>query len=304
MPPKKWKAEELVDRVRAKYGDEGRASVVIEQLASGVGARATSWIDAASFDLWPSKGLTRRAFEIKVARGDFLRELQNPAKNAWARECFHEFWYVAPPEVIKEEELPEGCGWLKPRGSGLGIARHASRRENPTLDEFLLAAICRGAQQEIGRRKKGLRDEIHETDPNYLEAMIWKRAAQKFITERTGQHHYVFEEDDNAEEELLAKLRSATVSAELKESRNQFFALVRRFQGDMLTLFASFAALAHVSLEKRDQVGESIVGAWGSVDDSSMAELLKRAGKGKHERATITKTLELLQQIHRIGGGE
>ena len=58
-------------------------------------------------------------FEVKVSRSDWLRELADADKaQAWKRYCHH-WWLVAPRDVVKPGELPEGWGHLAPAGSRL-----------------------------------------------------------------------------------------------------------------------------------------------------------------------------------------
>lgn len=54
-------------------------------------------------------------YEIKISRGDWLRELRSPTKaDAWADEC--QSWTIVADEgVVKVEELPEGFGLLERR---------------------------------------------------------------------------------------------------------------------------------------------------------------------------------------------
>ena len=71
---KQWTTEELRVLVRNRYKDPG-AYVVLEEVSSGTGWRGRGWVDMAVFNMWPSKGLTRRAFELKVSRSDFTRHI-------------------------------------------------------------------------------------------------------------------------------------------------------------------------------------------------------------------------------------
>lgn len=58
-------------------------------------------------------------FEVKVSRSDWLRELADADKaEAWSRYCHH-WWLVAPREVVRPGELPDGWGHLAPAGNRL-----------------------------------------------------------------------------------------------------------------------------------------------------------------------------------------
>lgn len=57
--------------------------------------------------------------EIKVSRSDWLVELRDPSKaEAWKQYC-DRWWLVAPRDIVKPEELPEGWGLLVPAGKNL-----------------------------------------------------------------------------------------------------------------------------------------------------------------------------------------
>jgi PAS domain-containing protein len=52
--------------------------------------------------------------EVKVSRSDWLRELAKVGKaDTWADAC-HAWYIVAPPGVVKLDELPDGWGLLEP----------------------------------------------------------------------------------------------------------------------------------------------------------------------------------------------
>lgn len=65
--------------------------------------------------------------EVKVSRGDWLRELQDPSKAAaWSRYC-DRWWLVAPSGVARPDELPAGWGLMEVAGSGLRVTVQAPR---------------------------------------------------------------------------------------------------------------------------------------------------------------------------------
>lgn len=82
------------------------------RLGTGYGSKWEQRIDAWAICYYPSKGLQRIAYEIKVSRGDWLAELKQPQKRAGAMEISNLFYFVAPPGVIREDEVPDGCGLM------------------------------------------------------------------------------------------------------------------------------------------------------------------------------------------------
>ena len=76
-----------------------------------------------------------RIFEIKVSRGDFLSELKKPRKRINAMELANDFYFAAPVGVIKEKEIPEGCGLVEiHRGGKVFVTLEAphSASESPS----------------------------------------------------------------------------------------------------------------------------------------------------------------------------
>lgn len=79
--------------------------------------RAEQRIDAVAIHCYPSKKFIRVGYEIKVSRGDFLKELKKPDKRV-ATELFTNVWYFAAPTgMIKPEELPDGWGLVEINGN-------------------------------------------------------------------------------------------------------------------------------------------------------------------------------------------
>ena len=76
-------------------------------------SRITRTADALAVSVFPSRGLYAIGFEIKTARGDWKRELDNPAKSEEImRFCRH--WYVAAPAgVVNREEVPQTWGYIE-----------------------------------------------------------------------------------------------------------------------------------------------------------------------------------------------
>ena len=253
-------AEELVAMIYKKY--QGDSHVVLEQVADGTGMNQHRWIDAAVFSLWPSKGLTRSAFEVKVTRGDFIRELQNPAKHQWVQECFHEFWIVAPSEVIVSlDELPPGAGFMYPRGGKLSIKKHCTRNPDPKLDENLLAACMRGAHKGIEGAKHITSDELLARSKPYQRAVIFEGAVSAFLRSHDADNYYDAAETQEA---VVKRLEKAIAKTEVEQDRTNLIQVVERFQRDLVELFSLFAVITHGSLLAKDEHGQHIISAYGS----------------------------------------
>lgn len=148
-------AESLKARIRAHHSSDPRLApewAVMTEVASrtGGGGGDTRYADAIAMNLWPSRGLAIHGFEVKVYRGDWMRELKNPEK----AEAIHRFcdywWIVAPDGVVLDGELPEGWGLLSPNnGARLRVVTKAAKVAEPTpAGRGFLAAMLRRAVQQ------------------------------------------------------------------------------------------------------------------------------------------------------------
>jgi len=106
-------------------------------------------LDAWAINLYPSKNFLRIAYEIKVSRGDFLREINNPQKREQALWLSNQFYFVAPVGLIKPEELPPETGLIEVVDEWQSKIKVAAPvREGGELSWQFLASIARRVQAE------------------------------------------------------------------------------------------------------------------------------------------------------------
>jgi len=270
------KAEDLVRLIRKRY--EGNAYVVLEQVPDATGFYQTRWIDVAVFSLWPSKGLTRSAFEIKVARSDFIHELQNAQKHQWAKKCFHEFWVVAPKDIVQIGELPDGIGLMQPWGDKLVIKKHCRRNDNPILDDNLLAAFMRAAHKEILAAANRDKQEVLRNDEGHNTALAFQEAVETFLKSRGINKYFI----EPTVEIIKNSLEEATLDKGLRQEREHLLSKLGEFQRDMASLFSIFAVIANRSLIKRNELGEFVVGKYGGHDEEALKTLRELQGDNKY----------------------
>lgn len=290
------KAEDLVKLIRLRYPlgkpNGYQTHVVLEQVPDATGYDQGHWIDVAVFGMWPSEGLLRSAFEIKVSRSDFIRELQNPLKHKWALECFHQFWFVAPQDVIQIDELPPNAGWMCPRGNKLVIKRHAVQNPNPKLDDVLLAAFMRAASKEITRVSHTTATDILESSEKYRRAKVYEDAITQFINQR-GNTGWL---NPKSTDDVIKWLDEATMDKQLKQDREHLLDIAARFQREIVCLLQLFLILANKSLLARDKLGKHIVNAYGGDDPENVEELKEYAKntKGLDSQKRYAQLVELI----------
>ncbi len=292
---------DIVKLLRAKYKTEKNGfnpAVILEQVPDGTGWMQSRWIDAVVFQLWDSKGLTRSAFEIKVSRQDFIRELNNPAKHQWCLEYFHQFWFVGPKDIIQLEELPKYAGWMYPRGQQLCIGKNAPMNQKPKLDDKMLAGFMRAAYKGTAEAVKRNETEILAGSTEYQRAMIYEKAVLKFL-ERRGEFPR-FE----TEEELIELLSKATSDKEFLQDKKNLEDIAGRFQSDISDLALLFAVIANKSLLARDEMGKHLVQAFGGIDEHSLEALQKLTRSWPEYHGRRVEAIELLLNWDKLRAGQ
>lgn len=108
-------------------------------------------IDVVAMGLWRSTGHLVHGIELKVSRGDWLKELRQPAKaEAAVRTC--DYWWLAVGDasIAKRSELPDGWGLLVPHGRGLRALVQPTRRCEPERAASWVASMVIAAATQHG----------------------------------------------------------------------------------------------------------------------------------------------------------
>lgn len=108
--------------------------------------------DAIALSLWPSRGLGLHGFELKQYRGDWIRELNEPAKaEAIAQYC--DFWWLvlARADIVDLSEVPETWGVKAPdeKGETLVTLKTATRMPAKELSRSFIASLLRNASDAM-----------------------------------------------------------------------------------------------------------------------------------------------------------
>lgn len=133
-------------------------------------------IDFFAVHTWRSKNFVSVAYEVKVSRGDFLKEIRDPDKRRFAEIVSNKSYFVAPIGLIKANEVPEGWGLMEPKKGTrfLRIVKHAELRESVKWSrQFIVAMLRRAAdplpkQYELFRQKNVANAEYEVADTNEM----------------------------------------------------------------------------------------------------------------------------------------
>jgi len=281
----KWDAKGLRELLRIKFKQPG-CYVVLEEVGNATGFSADSWIDAAVFTLWPSKGLTRAAFEIKVSRSDLIRELNQRDKNAWAREYFHEFWYLMPSDIAKPEELPAGSGWLYPRGQQLCVKVQSAHNENPKLDNEFLSALVRAVDKERQHvAGRAVAELLNESGP-YQRAQAYVAAVHKFFNIHNIDS-YIGADAPSAVEATILKLLTQAMDGEGTTAKlKHVLDHVSNFEAHIENLTSSFLVVGAKAMLACNEMGEFIHNSWGYPTPEDVSNYITSRADAKRDKAS------------------
>lgn len=194
-------AATVLSAVRAKLWP-AQSHALLEQVRqrTGYGTGPDRYADAVVMSLWPSRGLWLAAVEVKVSRGDWLRELRDPRKAEAVFKFARYRWLVTAEGVVHAGECPEAWGHVEVSRAGKAkVVRDApvNDAEPPTLT-FIASLMRNAAEQQEAVRAEGFSAGVASVDASKLEE------AQKALDETSCE---------------LAQVRSALAMAEADRDR-------------------------------------------------------------------------------------
>lgn len=152
--------------------------------AAGFAGRRSA--DAVAMNTWPSRGLELVGIEIKVSRGDWLRELKTPAKaEAVARYC--DRWMIAAPKgLIVRDELPLGWGLLEVNDESRIREAVAGQRTLATpIDRDFVAMMLRSRTRTADELDVELAATRKKLEAEFRDRV--KAESDRIVRERTSR---------------------------------------------------------------------------------------------------------------------
>lgn len=139
-------------------------------------------MDAIAVRLWMGGALGQRvqAFEIKVSRGDWLRELKDFQKQTAVIQAVDDFFVVASRDVVHQDELPAGWGWIEWTGKVLRIKVQPALG-NPRTDTLPRELLARLADRLVGAGRR-----LDADDDRAREAALLDRVEARVRRELAG----------------------------------------------------------------------------------------------------------------------
>jgi hypothetical protein len=133
------------------------------EVPSGLGRAYGRSADALAMNLFESRGFRVEGVEIKVSRGDWLRELRDPEKSIPVQRYCDHWWIATPPDLVFEGELPPTWGLLELKGGCLRVKVKAPKLSPVPLDANFVAGMVRRANQKAeAELEKRVREATQE----------------------------------------------------------------------------------------------------------------------------------------------
>jgi len=272
---KAMSAADVMNSIRARFAAQNEYTV-LQQVANATGMSCYSWIDAVVISLWPSAGCKRSAYEIKVHRGDWLRERENPEKNQWVREYCHEFSYVAPNGIIKEDELPAGVGLYRANEKTITVVRAPSYRNDAKLDDEFLAALARAMDKEFRRKEAELHKTFKNDNREFRLAAVWQAAAHSFIRLSA---QWASDPDPTAPDAVtkaLEQLKAAGGGKADQRDRKQIEECCSRFREHIADSMQFFLAFAYYGMLDLGEHQNFILNYYGTYDEKALLSKMEK----------------------------
>lgn len=173
----------ILEALKYKYTSWGRCNILFPELRLGSGYSDISQRRIDMFMISAEKGNYTTAFEIKVSRQDFLKDIKNELKQRGARLYSSNFYYVAPKDMIKCEEIPVWAGLLEydfeTQKFNTKISAPLTCRNTPSWS--LICSMIRRINEAV------YRDKIEESENiiNYYEREL--KSAVKILQQIANQ---------------------------------------------------------------------------------------------------------------------
>lgn len=176
---------ETTDQVMQALENKYQAPIYafLRNVGNATGGRCHHYADAIAMCLWASRGLNLIGFEVKVSRGDWLKEFKKPSKaEAIADYCDEWYLVIGDESILRFGELPADWGLMVPHTkTELKIVRESKRNVKPKpVDKFIMAAILRRAteqllpeSQKMQEYQRGLKDGEESEKRHKCNELDW-----------------------------------------------------------------------------------------------------------------------------------
>ena len=168
-------ADSICALLRQRF--KGGQCVCASEVGSGTGC-GNRHVDFMAFHCWDSENYMIEAFEIKIAKSDLKRELEDPSKHNVFFDDIDMFWIVAPDFVLDDIDIiPPKWGvmkvyYLESEGrlclkvARKPVALHDEQMRKRRIGRPFAASLCRAIEEQsetkhtLYEKQKKLEEEI------------------------------------------------------------------------------------------------------------------------------------------------
>lgn len=145
----KFTSADLCRMIQSKFATDG-SHLALFDVPDNVGMQSKRRADAIIIGNWGSTGRLVHGFEIKVSRGDWLRELKDTSKaDPFIARCDRWWLATADDKLAKLEEIPALWGWMTATKAGLRVQKPAMDLGQPstTMHKLFALGLIRSAYE-------------------------------------------------------------------------------------------------------------------------------------------------------------
>lgn len=126
-----------------------------------------------------------RAYEVKVTRADFLRDVGTEKWRRY-REVFQRVFFAVPAGLISKAEVPAEAGLITRGDNGWSVAKAAQSHVPPKLCvDSVLALLFRGYEQD--RQLRNLRDRLIYKDGVVVDAVNFGLMTRRKLSQKKSE---------------------------------------------------------------------------------------------------------------------
>lgn len=171
----------------------GSECMFFKLLRTATGFDDARTMDAFVFYIYKTHDRKKIAYEVKISKSDFMREINHPDKRRDAMLFSNQYYFVAPKGMIAPRELPEGTGLMEVSKSAIRTRSAAPWRKTQPLPDWFVASLLHRDPDKIGSDLKLFR---------YAGREMTKAELENLIEESMGVHT-----QDKIEREVEARIK-------------------------------------------------------------------------------------------------
>lgn len=150
----------------------GADCLFFKLLRTATGFTDARTMDAYAFYIYQKDQRKKIAYEVKISKSDFMREIHDPDKRREAMLFSNQYYFVAPKGMIAPRELPEGTGLMEVSKSVIRTRSAAPWKKCDTLPDWFIASLLHRDPDKAGSNLKLFRYAGREMTKEELKTLL------------------------------------------------------------------------------------------------------------------------------------